>query len=282
MAQQPNAATAISNIWKTTELKDKILFTLLCLLIYRLGSHVTVPGVDVDRADRFLRQSEGRADSSGCTTSSWAAGSPARRSSHSASCRISRRASSCRSPARCSRRSTRCKRRKRASRRVNQWTRYITVGLAVVQAWGFALFTESLPGAVANPGMGFKIEMVFFLTTGAIFVMWLGEQITERGIGNGASLIIFFSIIERFWPGIFETFRYVSTGATNVVKLIVLASSWWPSSPASSRLRSPPAKSRSRSRSEPWPAAGCAREPRTTSRSASMPQASCRSSSRSR
>ncbi len=52
--------------------------------------------------------------------------------------------------------------------------------------------------------------------------MWLGEQITERGVGNGASLIIFFSIIERFWPGIFETFRYISTGATNVVKLIVL------------------------------------------------------------
>jgi preprotein translocase subunit SecY len=70
--------------------------------------------------------------------------------------------------------------------------------------------------------MGFKIEMVLFLTTGAIFVMWLGEQITERGVGNGASLIIFFSIIERFWPGIFQTFSYISTGATNVVKLIVL------------------------------------------------------------
>ncbi len=64
--------------------------------------------------------------------------------------------------------------------------------------------------------------MVLFLTTGAIFVMWLGEQITERGVGNGASLIIFFSIIERFWPGIFDTFRFVSTGATNVVKLIAL------------------------------------------------------------
>ena len=64
--------------------------------------------------------------------------------------------------------------------------------------------------------------MVLFLTTGAIFVMWLGEQITERGVGNGASLIIFFSIIERFWPGIFETVQYISTGATNVVKLIVL------------------------------------------------------------
>jgi preprotein translocase subunit SecY len=64
--------------------------------------------------------------------------------------------------------------------------------------------------------------MVLFLTTGAVFVMWLGEQITERGVGNGASLIIFFSIVERFWPGIFDTVKYVNTGATNVVKLLVL------------------------------------------------------------
>ena len=78
--------------------------------------------------------------------------------------------------------------------------------------WGFALFTESLQGAVANPGLLFKVQMVFFLTTGAIFVMWLGEQITERGVGNGASLIIFFSIVERFWPGIFDTFRYIQHG----------------------------------------------------------------------
>jgi preprotein translocase subunit SecY len=97
------------------------------------------------------------------------------------------------------------------------------VALAVVQAWGFALFTESLPGAVANPGLAFKLQMVLFLTTGAVVVMWLGEQITERGLGNGASLIIFFSIVERFWPGIFDTVRYINTGAVNVVKLIVLA-----------------------------------------------------------
>ncbi len=97
-------------------------------------------------------------------------------------------------------------------KRITQWTRYLTVALAVVQAWGFALFTESLPGAVTNPGLGFKIQMVLFLTTGAIFVMWLGEQITERGVGNGASLIIFFSIIERFWPGIFQTFTICDHG----------------------------------------------------------------------
>jgi preprotein translocase subunit SecY len=94
--------------------------------------------------------------------------------------------------------------------------------LAIVQAWGFALFTESLQGAVANPGFAFKLQMVLFLTTGAIFVMWLGEQITERGLGNGASLIIFFSIVERFWPGIFQTFRFVGTGALGPFSLLIL------------------------------------------------------------
>jgi preprotein translocase subunit SecY len=64
--------------------------------------------------------------------------------------------------------------------------------------------------------------MTFFLTVGAIFVMWLGEQITERGIGNGASLMIFFSIVERIWPSIFSAFGYVSTGVIGAFSLVVL------------------------------------------------------------
>jgi preprotein translocase subunit SecY len=107
-------------------------------------------------------------------------------------------------------------------KKVNQWTRYLTVLLAIGQAYGFALFTQSLEGAVPNPGFGFTLQMVLFLTTGAVFVMWLGEQITERGLGNGASLIIFFSIVERFWPGIFSTLRFVGTGAVGPFSLVVL------------------------------------------------------------
>jgi preprotein translocase subunit SecY len=106
---------------------------------------------------------------------------------------------------------------------VTQWTRYITVVLAAIQGWGFALFTGSLQNAVINPGFGFKVQMVLVLTTGAIFVMWLGEQITERGLGNGASLIIFFSIVERFWPGIFGTVGFVKTQAVGPFSLVVLA-----------------------------------------------------------
>src|SRR5450756_2505853 len=105
---------------------------------------------------------------------------------------------------------------------VTQWTRYITIVLAAVQGWGFALFTSSLENAVVNPGFGFKLQMALFLTTGAMFVMWLGEQITERGVGNGASLLIFFSIVERIWPGIGQTFQYVQTGTTALPKLLLL------------------------------------------------------------
>jgi preprotein translocase subunit SecY len=218
---QANPATAVANIWKTTELKDKILFTLLCLVIYRVGSHITVPGVDVVAlTDFFANQGKGgllglydlfvggglsRATVFALGIMPYISASIFMQIAGAVIPQVDK-----------------MQKEEEGRKRINQWTRYITVGLAVVQAWGFALFTESLPGAVAHPGLGFKIQMVLFLTTGAVFVMWLGEQITERGVGNGASLIIFFSIIERFWPGIFATFGYVTTGATNVVKLIAL------------------------------------------------------------
>src|SRR3989442_6198474 len=79
---------------------------------------------------------------------------------------------------------------------LTQWTRYLTVLLCLFQSYGFAIFTEQLPGAGAHAGWGFRFTTVLTLTTGGIFIMWLGEQITERGIGNGISLLIFFSSIQ--------------------------------------------------------------------------------------
>jgi len=108
-------------------------------------------------------------------------------------------------------------------KKLTQYTRYLTVVLALVQAYGFALFTTSLPAAVSRPGPMFTVQMMLFLTTGAIFVMWLGEQITERGLGNGASLIIFFSIVERMWPAILQTFKFVSSGAVAPLSVAALA-----------------------------------------------------------
>jgi preprotein translocase subunit SecY len=218
---QANPAAAIANVWKTTELKDKILFTLLCLVIYRLGAHVTAPGIDVVAlTDFFANQGKGgllglydlfvggglsKATVFALGIMPYISASIFFQIAGAVIPQIDK-----------------MNKDEQGRKKVEQYTRYITVALAIVQAYGFALFTESLQGAVVRPGFGFIVQMVLFLTTGAVFVMWLGEQITERGVGNGASLIIFFSIVERFWPGIFDTAKYVNTGATNIVKLLVL------------------------------------------------------------
>jgi len=218
---QANPAAAIANVWKTTELKDKILFTLLCLVIYRLGAHITAPGIDVVALTDFF-SNQGKGGLLGLYDL-FVGGGLSKATVFALgimpyiSASIFIQIAGAVIP-----QVDKMQKDEEGRKKLTQYTRYITVALAIVQAYGFALFTESLQGAVLHPGLGFRIQMVLFLTTGAVFVMWLGEQITERGVGNGASLIIFFSIVERFWPGILDTFKYVNTGATNVVKLLVL------------------------------------------------------------
>jgi preprotein translocase subunit SecY len=107
-------------------------------------------------------------------------------------------------------------------KRITQWTRYLTVLLCVGQAYGFAMFTEQLPGAVANPGMGFRLTTMLTLTTGGVFIMWLGEQITERGIGNGMSLLIFFSIIEGIVPALLRTIEAIGAGTVTIPVLVLM------------------------------------------------------------
>src|SRR6059058_4289603 len=223
MAQSNAAATAVRNIWNTTELKDKILFTLLCMLIYRVGAHVTAPGVNPAALVDFFKNQRNGGGLLGLYDL-FTGGQLSRATVFALgimpyiSARIFVQIAGAVVP-----QVEKMQKDEEGRKRINQWTRYATVFLAAVQAWGFALFTESLQGAIASPGFGFKLQMAFFLTTGAVFVMWLGEQITERGLGNGASLIIFFSIVERIWPGIGTTFRFVTTGALGAFSLVVLA-----------------------------------------------------------
>ena len=221
---QANPAAALQNIYRTPELWQKISFTFLCLLVYRIGSHVAAPGVDVQAmVDFFKNQSKGPAGGFFGLYDLFVGGNLSRSTIFALgimpyiSASIFSQIAGAVIPT-----VDKMQKDEEGRKKITQWTRYATVVLAMVQAWGFALFTESVQGAVASPGFAFKLEMAFILTTGAIFVMWLGEQITERGLGNGASLMIFFSIVERFWPGIFTTFTYVSTGAINVVVLILL------------------------------------------------------------
>jgi preprotein translocase subunit SecY len=106
-------------------------------------------------------------------------------------------------------------------KKITQWTRYATVVIALTQAYTYALFTESIPGAVANPGFGSRLIMVLTLTAGAIFVMWLGEQITERGIGNGQSLLITFSILERLWPSTVQVASFIKGGVVSPLGVLI-------------------------------------------------------------
>jgi preprotein translocase subunit SecY len=107
-------------------------------------------------------------------------------------------------------------------KKLTQWTRYATIGLALMQAYGYSAFLQSIPGAVRTPGFVFTFTTVIALTVGAIFVMWLGEQITERGIGNGMSLLIFFSIIESFPAAIGRTWESFSLGEIGIFALLAL------------------------------------------------------------
>jgi len=219
---QPNPAAALANIYKTPELWDKIKFTFLCLLIYRVGSHITAPGVDVIALTDFFN-SQGNSQGLLGLYNLFVGGGLSRATVFALgimpyiSASILTQIAGAVIPT-----VDKMQKDEEGRKKITQWTRYITVLLAILQAWGFALFTESLQGAVSTPGLGFKVQMVLFLTTGAMFVMWLGEQITERGLGNGASLLIFFSIVERFWPGIFDTFGFVSTGAIGLFSLLIL------------------------------------------------------------
>jgi preprotein translocase subunit SecY len=217
---QANAASAVSNIFKTPELKEKILFTLLCLLVYRIGAQITAPGVNPQALVEYFRhQSNGLLGLYNLFT-----GGQFSRSTVFAlgimpyiSASIFVQIAQAVLP-----QVEKMQKEEEGRKRINQWTRYATIGLAAVQGWGFALFVTSLPSVVIEPGFWFQVRMMFFLTTGAVFVMWLGEQITERGIGNGASLMIFFSILERIWPGILQTFQFLSTGALGAFNLLVV------------------------------------------------------------
>jgi preprotein translocase subunit SecY len=106
-------------------------------------------------------------------------------------------------------------------KKITQYTRYGTVILSIIQGFGISVGLEQM-NAVLDPGWGFRLMTVLTLTAGTAFIMWLGEQITERGIGNGISLIIFAGIVARLPSAIVNTFRLLSTGEMGIFAVIIL------------------------------------------------------------
>ena len=204
------SAPRVPNLAMDEELKRKLLFTLLALVIYRIGAHIAAPGVNVTALADFIRNSAaagffGLYDALGGGLSRATVFALGIMPYISASIIFQLAGGVAPSIGK-------MQKDEEGKKKITQWTRYLTVFISLSQAYTFALFTESIPGAVPTPGFWSRLIMVVTLTTGAIFVMWLGEQITERGIGNGMSLLITFSILERLWPGTIHLIQFIKGG----------------------------------------------------------------------
>ncbi|MGD2001084.1 MAG: preprotein translocase subunit SecY [Desulfobacterales bacterium] len=208
------------NIFKIPELKRRILYTMALLVVYRVGVHVPVPGIDsVALAEIF-----DRAKGTILGIFNMFSGGALERLSVFAlgimpyiSASIILQLMTVVIP----HLEQLKKEGEQGRKKITQYTRYGTVILSIIQGFGISIGLERM-GAVIVPGWGFRLMSVLTLTAGTAFIMWLGEQITERGIGNGISLIIFAGIVARMPTAISNTFRLVSTGAMSVFPVIVL------------------------------------------------------------
>ena len=206
---------------KATELKQRIWFTLLALVVARLGTYVPMPGIDGAALAQQLQQQSGLLD----VFNVLAGGAIERMAIFalgimpyiSASIIIQLMSA-------VSKELETLKKEGEAGRKIlNQYTRYGTVALAAVQAYAIAVGLENWGTVVIEPGIAFELSAVITLTGGTIFLMWLGEQITARGIGNGISLIIMVGIVAGFPSMLIQAVESARTGAMSPMLLLFLA-----------------------------------------------------------
>ncbi|MGA2042334.1 MAG: preprotein translocase subunit SecY [Roseiarcus sp.] len=210
---------------KAEELKKRIWFTLGALVIFRLGTYIPLPGIDPDAFQAlFLGQKQGVLD----LFNMFSGGAVQRMAIFalnimpyiSASIIIQLLSSVLPSL-------ESLKKEGEAGRKVlNQYTRYLCVVLAIFQAYGISVGLQGREGVVADPGIIFTLSTVVTLTGGTMFLVWLGEQITSRGVGNGSSLIIFAGIVARLPEAIVQTFELGRQGAIStgvVIGVLVMA-----------------------------------------------------------
>jgi preprotein translocase subunit SecY len=218
---------SLKNILSVSDLRTRILFTLGLLGVYRIGNHIPTPGVNTEAlqilAEQAARTMFGLYDM-------FSGGNLARVTVFALgimpyiSASIILQLLTVVSPTleRLS------KEGELGRRKITQYTRYGTIVLSVVQAAGIAIYLESYSNVagglplVYSPGWGFRIMTVLTLTTGTTFIMWLGEQITERGIGNGMSLIIFAGIVVNFPGAVLVTLDQMRTGQISLLRIAIL------------------------------------------------------------
>ncbi len=215
--------SSFQNIFKIPELKSRVLFSLALLAVYRIGAHIPTPGINGEALSRFLTEKGGALMGffdmfSGGALSRVTVFALGIMPYISAS--IILQLLTVVIPAI----GKLAKEGESGRKKIVKYTRYGTVVIAAIQSFGIAAGLEGMQGGmfVQNPGWSFKLMTMLTLTSGTAFIMWLGEQITERGIGNGISLIIFAGIVARFPNAIISTVRLIQAGELSIFLLIFL------------------------------------------------------------
>ena len=203
---------------KATELRQRILFTLGLLIVYRLGTFIPVPGIDGAELQRFMQEA---ATGIGGILSMFTGGALSRMGIFALGIMpyISASIIVQLLTAMVPKLEQLKKEGEQGRKKINQYTRYGTVFLATLQAWGLAVSLEA-GNLVTDPGMFFRIACVITLVGGTMFLMWLGEQITARGIGNGISLIIFVGIIAEVPAALAQFFSQGRSGAISPAVIV--------------------------------------------------------------
>lgn len=206
---------------KFGDLKQRLLFLIGALVVYRIGAHIPVPGIDPVVLEQLFRAQQGGILGmfnmfSGGALSRFTVFALGIMPYISAS--IIMQLLTVVSP----QLEALKKEGDSGRRKITQYTRYGTVGLAFFQALGIAIALEAQPGLVVDPGIAFRVTAVVTLVAGTMFLMWLGEQITERGIGNGISMIIFAGIVAGLPQAIGGTLELTRTGAFSIPLVLLL------------------------------------------------------------
>ena len=211
----------LGNLGKLTELKQRILFVIGALVVFRLGSFIPVPGVNSDEMTKLI---EGQGGGLVDMFNMFSGGALARFSLFALgvvpyiSASIIVQMFGAVIPSWAAMR----KEGESGRRKLTQYTRFGTVGLAAFQAFGIATMLQHQPGVVYAPGPGFIFTAMVGLTAGTMFLMWVGEQITERGIGNGISLLIFAGIVAGLPSAVMHTLQMSQQGEISPMRVLVI------------------------------------------------------------
>ena len=216
-------ANQLAKSGKFGDLRRRLVFLLLALVVYRIGTHIPVPGIDSNQLTQLFKGQQGGI----LSLFNMFSGGALQRFSVFAlgimpyiSASIIMQLMTYVIPT-----LEALKKEGEAGRRkITQYTRYGTLGLALFQSLGFALALEGSQGLVISPGFGFRMTTVVSLVAGTMFLMWLGEQITERGLGNGISILIFSGIAAGLPNAIGGLFELVRTGAMSIVASLFIIS----------------------------------------------------------